>query len=70
MSDITRIEQNDRFIAPQHGSAMLNGAIRGFFSRLLWSLRFAQLTQAEQSALGVIDADALQRIARKVDDQH
>ena len=70
MSDITRIEQNDPFAASQHDSAQLDGTVSSFFSRLLWSLRFAQLTQAEQNALGVVDADALKRIAQKVDSLH
>jgi hypothetical protein len=67
VSDITRIETNGPFIASQHSSAEQNGTIRGFFSALLWAWRFALLTQAEQNALGVIDADALRRIARRVD---
>ncbi|NKB60577.1 MAG: hypothetical protein GKS00_30080 [Alphaproteobacteria bacterium] len=67
MSDITRIQTNGPYIASQHSSAEQNGTVRGFFSALLWGIRFAQLTQAEQNALGVIDADALKRIAQRVD---
>lgn len=67
MSDITRIESNDSFAATQHNSTQLDGALSGFVSRLLWSFRFAQLTQAEQNALGVVDAEALKRIASEVD---
>lgn len=70
MSDITRITQNDPFGATQHDSARLSGAVSSFFSRLLWSLRFAQLSQAEQNALGVVNATALKRIAQEVDNLH
>jgi hypothetical protein len=70
VSDFTRIMQNDPFVATQHGSAQLSGAVSSFFSGLLWSLRFAQLNQAEQNTLGVVDADALKRIAREVDSLH